>query len=129
MVTILIMRFPHGACEPRAIALNVVPLLLNSYLDGPSGTGTIFLQDKSETEHDRRPNGKDHECIDVGQTRGLRLQAPVDAGVSPRLRVMRAQSRVSKKLGKAVRRILKSGIVGPRVLHQSSLVELRASGN
>src|SRR5579862_2736467 len=128
MVTILIMRIPHGACEPRAIALNVVPLRL-TYLDGPSGTGTIFLQDKSETEHDRRPNGKDHECIDVRQTRGLRLQALVDAGISPRLRVMRAQSRLSKKLGEAVRRILKIGIVGPGVLDQSSLVELRAPCN
>src|SRR5260370_42625162 len=95
----------------------------------PATTGIILLQSKSETEHDRCPNSKDHEGIDVRQTRPLVLHGSEDLGESPVVRLIRAQSRVGKALGKALRRILEIRIVRPGVLDKPCLMDLETPYN
>src|SRR5260370_8661667 len=90
----------------------------------PATTGIILLQNKSETEHDRCPHGQDHEGIDVRQTLRLVLQASVNLGISPHVRLIRAQSLVSKTLGNPVRSILEITIVGPGILVHPCLMTL-----
>ena len=57
------------------------------------------------------------------------LARTVNPGVSSYLRLVLAYTGDSEVLGKAVRRVRKIGIIDPDILHQPSLMELRASRN
>src|ERR1700693_1594555 len=80
---------------------------IDNLLCYPHSTGTwiILLQNKSQTEHDRRSHGKNHKSINVCQARSLRLQGLINPRVGRYLRFVLAHARVSQVLSQTVRRI------------------------
>ena len=69
--------FDHvGAMPPirsPPLLLHIIPLR-STHRHFPATTRIIFLQNKSEPEHDRCSHGKNHEGIDIGQARRLRCK-------------------------------------------------------
>jgi hypothetical protein len=102
----LIIWISYRADSPHANGLKMILLLWAGLglanLSCSATAGPITFQEKTQTEHDCPSDGKDHKSIDVGQSRRLRLQAPVDSGEGPHLRPVRAQPGMSQTLAKTV---------------------------
>src|SRR3954454_21670210 len=121
----LILRVLRPSCG-ISLSSCTFTLLRYPYL---TATRITLLQKKSQPEHDRPPNGKNHKGINVCQACRLCLQGLVNPGIRLGLSFVPSHTGVSQVLSQAVNRIQKIGVVDPNVLHQPCLMELRAPRN
>ena len=89
--------------------------------------GIVFLQQKAEEEHDSGANGKNLECVDVGEARGLRLKRLIDLRIGGGLSFMDGKSGFGKVLREALHRVGKVWIIDPGFFNEPELMQLRAA--